>query len=299
MTIRISIFNDSTVYSDAKVKDAVPALQTQISRDFAPAWGIDATLLFVPKGEIPPNGTWWLTILDDSDQAGALGYHDTTPDGLPIGKVFAKTDEDNHLSWTVTASHELLEMLADPDVNLTTFIQDSAQTGKLYCYEVCDAVEDDQFGYAIDGVMVSDFVLPSYFQPGTAGAAAGTKYDFCGKLNAAVPKLLSGGYIGEFDVKNGAGWTQLTMATEGQPHRGHLRKDTPGGRVSRRRRPRSEWKRSGPRLVPMDTDTPERLVPMKPLPARLVPMDDPETPPPPPPPLKETPERLVPMGPKH
>jgi len=271
--ITISIFNDSTVFTDAKVQDAIPALQTQISAHFAPAWGIDATLVFVPKGQAPATGTWWLTILDDSDQAGALGYHDTTPDGLPIGKVFAKTDEDNHLSWTVTASHELLEMLADPDVNLTTFIQDSAKTGKLYAYEVCDAVEDDQFGYVIDGVTVSDFVLPSYFQPGTASNVPDAKFDYCGRLNGPVPKLLSGGYIGEFDVHRGTGWNQLTAATEGQPHRGHLRAPLPSSRSSRRRHPRQQWKPSDPRLVPMEKEAAQpRLVPVGEHPERLVPM---------------------------
>ena len=32
-----------------------------------------------------------MLVLDTSDQAGALGYHDVTPQGLPLGKVFAKT----------------------------------------------------------------------------------------------------------------------------------------------------------------------------------------------------------------
>jgi len=42
------------------------------------------------------------------------GHHDLTPDGLPVGKSFAGTDKHFGHSWTVTASHELLEMLADP-----------------------------------------------------------------------------------------------------------------------------------------------------------------------------------------
>jgi hypothetical protein len=285
MAITISIFNDSTALSDAQVGDMVPALQFQVSKHFAPAWGVDATLVFVPQGQNPAAGTWWLTVLDDSDQAGALGYHDVTPDGMPIGKVFAKTDLDNHLSWTVTASHELLEMLGDPDVNLTTFIQDTPRTGRLYAYEVCDAEEDDHYGYVINGITVSDFVLPAYFEPGTAGQTAGTQFDYCNKLNGPVPKLLSGGYIGEFDVKNGGGWNQVTAATEGQPHRGHLRHNLPSSRANRRRTPRNEWRVSGPRggggggqrvggggcgpdprLVPMVKPTPDRLVPMGPKP---------------------------------
>ena len=55
--------------------------------------------------------------MDDSDQAGALGYHDLTSAGLPMGKVFARTDLQNNLSWTVTVSHELLEILGDPMIN--------------------------------------------------------------------------------------------------------------------------------------------------------------------------------------
>ncbi len=72
--IRVAVINASTILSDAQVKAAIAAFQTQVHRDFAPAWGIDADLIFVPKGGTPAAGSWWLTILDDSDQAGALGY---------------------------------------------------------------------------------------------------------------------------------------------------------------------------------------------------------------------------------
>ena len=247
--VTVSIFNDSTLLADADVERAAAALQRQVSEHFAPAWGVGATLSFVPKGQAPTPGSWWLVVLDSADQAGVLGYHDATPDGLPMGKVFAKTDLDNHLSWSVTLSHELLEMLADPGVNLASFIQDSPKTGKLYAYEVCDPVEDDQFGYAVDGVSVSNFVLPAYFEP-HAKATAG-QFDFGGHLTAPAPALLSGGHIGQFDVGQTAGWTQLSAATEGQPHRGHLRIPVPGGRTERRRRPRTQWVMSGDRLVPM------------------------------------------------
>src|SRR5258708_5261525 len=139
--IRIAVINASTVLTDAQVKAAVPALQTQVHRDFAPAWGVDADLSFVPKGESPDPGAWWLVILDTSDAAGALGYHDLTNEGLPLGKVFAKSDIDLGYAWTVTASHELLEMLGDPDINLTAFVEYTDKSGILYAYEVCDACE--------------------------------------------------------------------------------------------------------------------------------------------------------------
>jgi len=49
------------------------------------------TLPFIPKNQMPAAGSWWLVFLDNSDQAGALAYHDLTNDGLPISKVFVKT----------------------------------------------------------------------------------------------------------------------------------------------------------------------------------------------------------------
>lgn len=162
--IKIAIINASTVLPDAEINTAVGALQKQIHRDFAAAWGIDADLSFVPRGAKPPTDHWWLGVLDDSDQAGALGYHDLTAAGLPLGKVFAKTDQDFGYNWTVTASHELLEMLADPDINLTVMVETDAGTARLYAYEVCDACEADNLGYTIDSVLVSDFVFPSWFE---------------------------------------------------------------------------------------------------------------------------------------
>src|SRR5437667_12655547 len=179
--INVAIINASTVLRDSVVKAAVPALQTQVHRDFAPAWGIDADLIFVPNRAKPPARSWWLTIVDNADQAGALGYHDVTNAGLPLAKVFAGSDINLGFQWTVTASHELLEMLGDPDINLTAFVELNGDTGeplrpdqplppgatlqmRLYAYEVCDACEADQYGYPKGDVLVSDFVFPAWFQ---------------------------------------------------------------------------------------------------------------------------------------
>jgi hypothetical protein len=206
-TIQISVINESTVLADADVTPVVAALQKQITNDFRPIWGTDAELLPVPKGAQPPNGSWWLVLLDDSDQANALGYHDLTTDGLPIGKVFAASDLKAGTSWTVTASHELLEMLGDPNINLTVFVQNSDTAGILYAYEVCDACEDDSLGYQIDSVQVSDFVYPSWFE--TFRAEGSTQFDRMNKIQSPL-QLLAGGYIGTFNVATGSGWQQIT-----------------------------------------------------------------------------------------
>src|SRR5437870_13189458 len=113
-----------------------------------------------------------LVMLDNSDQANALGYHDLSPSGMPLGKAFAGEDIRNGLQWPVTVSHEMCEMLADPDVNLTVFVQDANPTsGVLYAYENCDACEADSLAYSMGGVKVPDFVYPAWFG---AGMSRGT-----------------------------------------------------------------------------------------------------------------------------
>jgi hypothetical protein len=234
-TTQISVINESTVLTDAEVTPVVAALQQQVTNDFRPIWGVDAELKLIPQGAQPPAGTWWLAILDDSDQAGALGYHDLTPDGLPIGKVFAASDLKAGMSWSVTASHELLEMLADPNINLTVFVQNADTAGTLYAYEVCDACEGDSLGYPINNVLVSDFVYPAWFE--SFRAQASTQFDRMNKIQTPL-QLLPGGYIGMFDVTAGTGWQQQTAerVPTNVRHRGHV-----GSRRERRAVTRDQW----------------------------------------------------------
>ena len=155
----IAVTNASTCLTDTQVEAVLPALQKQVSVDFKAYWDLDCTLTVLTKGQPLTPGWWQIVILDNPDQAGALGYHEMTSQGTPIGKVFAKLDLDNGSSWTTTLSHELLEMLADPWINWCAV----GSNDKIYALEVCDAVEADNLGYQIDGVLLSDFVTPSWF----------------------------------------------------------------------------------------------------------------------------------------
>jgi hypothetical protein len=204
----IDIVNNSTVLSDAQIKAAIVDLQIQLDRDFAPAWGVNATLEFVAKGTTHPATHWVLAIFDTSDQEGALGYHDITSAGLPVGKVFVKDDMKYGLSWTVTLSHEVLEMIIDPYISNCVFVQNSNTTGMLYAYEVCDPVEDDSLGYKINNTLVSDFVYPAWFEG--FRKANSTKFDFKNAVTKPF-QLAKGGYISQFVVgPNSRGWDQLT-----------------------------------------------------------------------------------------
>jgi hypothetical protein len=239
-TIQISVINESTVLADTDVTPVVAVLQKQVTNDFRPVWGVDAQLVIVPKGTPPASGSWWLTLLDDSDQANALGYHDLTTEGLPAGKVFVTSDLKAGTSWTVTASHELLEMLADPNINLTVFVQNSNTAGILYAYEVCDACEDDSLGYQIDNILVSDFVYPAWFE--SFRTEGSTQFDHGKKIQKPLD-LLTGGYIGTFNVTSGSGWQQTTA----EKHPTNMRnRGAVGTRRERRSLPHDLWVNSLP-----------------------------------------------------
>ncbi len=243
--IKVSVSNGSTVLTDDQVRAAVPALQKQVSHDFAPPWGVDADLDFVPNGQQPPAGHWWLVVLDNSDQAGALGYHDMTPEGLPLGKVFAGTDLEFKSEWTVTASHELLEMLGDPAINLTALTMTAFDVGqpvvgRLWAYEVCDACEADNDGYKIDGVLVSDFVYPPWYE--SFRQAGSTQFDH--QLRITEPfQLLPGGYMSVYDMTSGTGWQQISRPLP-QPIGPAVQRAPVGSRRDRRRTPRNQWVKS-------------------------------------------------------
>lgn len=197
----VAVINESTILSDADVALGAAALQAQVHLDFAPAWGAGANVKPYAPGQAPAKA-WQLVVLDDSDQAGALGYHDLTNDGHPLAKVFAKTDQQYGYDWHVTASHELLEMLADPWIDRCVQVA----TNEFFAYEVADAPEDDSYGYTItvqqQQVKVSDFVYPAWFRRGAAGP-----YDKAGHISKPL-QILPGGYIGAWTPSGG--WTQIT-----------------------------------------------------------------------------------------
>ena len=196
---QIAVVNESTVITDAAVQAYLPAFDQQWNRDLRPVWGIDAaTFIFVPQNQALPSGTWWLVFLDDSDQADALGYDDLTDEGLPISKVFVKTIQAHNASVSVGATHEICGMAVDPWLNRV--YQDAA--GVFWAGEVCAPVADDQYGYLIDGIRVTDFVTPNWFAPNARGSI-----DLTGHAGNAF-EVLSGGYAQKFTP--GLGWQQVT-----------------------------------------------------------------------------------------
>jgi hypothetical protein len=238
--INIAVWNKSTLLTDSQLQDALPAFQTQIHQDFAPVWGVDADLTFVPNGAAPTAGCWQLIVADNTDVVGDLGYHKLTYEGLPLGFVFAETDRVNGSLWSVTASHELLEMLADPDINLYAFVQTGGNTGTFYAYEVCDACELDEQGYSIGTVRVSDFVFPAWFEGFRSQNS--TRFDHQSHIDEPF-KLLPGGYSWILDLPAGLGWYQIDTPPPPGSH-GRPLEAPVGSRRQRRISTRGQWSRT-------------------------------------------------------
>ena len=180
---QIALINHSTLADAAEVRRCLAALQTQVTRDFASTWGISARLRAAdqPAADEEP-----LFLFDDLDQADALGPQHRGIGTRPCGFVFLHPCRAAGEPWQAAASHELLELLADPLVNLSA---EGVFQGKpaWFALEVCDPVAGDE--YEIDDVPVANFVLPSWFWPGSLPDE--TLVDFLGRL--ADPFTLSPG----------------------------------------------------------------------------------------------------------
>ncbi len=181
-------------------------------------------LHLVGRAEQPVANYWKLWLMDNSDDAGALGYHDD-PGGVPEARVFVEDDIRYSSEISVTISHELMEMLADP----TTTRMGPTIGGAQYIVEVCDAVEADEDGYPKLGVQVSDFVLPAYYGFRAWGVPLSAPYDFRGLLTASCPALRPGGYI--MFLENGVWTNKMARYADGSLSHRAIR---PLGRTFRR-----------------------------------------------------------------
>lgn len=163
------------------------ALQKCYDQYFVPVWGYPLTLYNTTKAK---PSDWQLVYFDDAEQAGYLGYHELTEKGQPISKIFVDTTIKAGESVSVTACHELFEMAIDPLANLWAEADEGTGKAPEYAYEMCDPVEEDTF--TVDGVGMSNFVHPAWFEPFTH--PKGTKYDHLGKLKAPF-SMTKGGYV--------------------------------------------------------------------------------------------------------
>jgi len=181
--VSIACINKATVDLGVPFDKLTAALQKCYDQHFLPVWGYPVKL-YNTRTAKPAD--WQFLYLDDADAAGALGYHDLTKNGQPLSKIFVKTTLSDNQLVSVTACHELFEMVIDPVANLWA----EAADGTEYAYEMCDPVEEDT--YMVDGIAMSNFVHPAWFEP--FKHPAGTKFDHLGLLKKPY-SMTKGGYM--------------------------------------------------------------------------------------------------------
>jgi hypothetical protein len=200
--------------TDAELQHVIRAINRQINEDFAPYWSMSATLRLEGRSVEEPEtiqipdlrGDAVIYLWDEADVPGALGYHFQNGQGIPFGFVFTEISQSIGEQWSVTLSHEALELLADPETNLLVMGPHPSQNRDVFhWFEMCDAVQAET--YLIDDVEVSNFLLPLYFTGTRDTDEVGARNDFLGRTYGSQTLksfgINPGGYVGFFDPQLG------------------------------------------------------------------------------------------------
>ncbi len=211
----IALVSKTTKIKNSELQKVAAALQKQATRDLGKIWGIEATVDAFTKLKDVPGGYWPIIIKDNIDDPSAAGYHSDK-----YRQPFALVAFDE--GWPLTCSHEMCEMLVDPFGNrmVTSGSVKEGQGRVNYLVEVCDPSEDDAFSYSVNGILLSDFYTPHYFDPVISPSI---RYSFTGAITK--PKqILKGGYLSWLDPATGKWWQATYFGTR-------LRVDDISGRM--------------------------------------------------------------------
>jgi hypothetical protein len=193
--IQVGLVDQTGDIKDTLLQATAAALNIQVHRDLPQFWNVQAAVSYLPNAARIPAGVWPVFLVK-SLPPGEGGFH-LDKHNQPFAKVIASPDSEE---WTIDASHETLEMLVDPYGNrLQNSTSIEIKGGKIqdgtgefaYLVEACDPCEADGYSYAIQGIAVSDFLTPHFYDP---LKTPGTRYSFTGAIEAPR-QILPGGYI--------------------------------------------------------------------------------------------------------
>ena len=228
LTDHVALVSLTGDISTRNLLQASAAVQKQLTRDFTPFWGLRVTvdafedLASVPSDyhpvvvfgdadelmgrlEFAIGEEYAAQLVDDFERERLSGLHLNAFTRQPFALVAASD------TWSVTVSHEVLELVADPFGNrliAAAHPLDPRQRVK-YLLEVCDPCQ--AMWYPVNGVPVSDFYTPRYFDPVGVDRS---RYSFTGALE--YPRqILEGGYLSWIDPAD-SGLYQLA-AGESEP----------------------------------------------------------------------------------
>ncbi len=213
LTAHVALVSEESKITAGELAKVAGALSKQISRDFGPIWKVNADVAAYERLEDMPLDYWPIIIKDNIGDPNAAGYHEDKH-----GQPFSLVQYD--ASWSLTASHECLEMLADP-FGRRVIAGESPVSGQgrvNFLVEVCDPCEASDFAYTINGIQVSDFFTPNFFDP---IASTGVRYSYTGALTAPR-QVLKDGYLSWF-VPALNQWWQRSWFDGGKPSDGAIK----------------------------------------------------------------------------
>lgn len=201
--VHVALIDDTGSVARAELEQVAGALNEQVAHDFEPVWHTPRASVGAYEQAPGPN-TWAIHLQRQLDEPGALGYH-TDAHNQPVAFVELTAD------WTVTASHELLEMLADPFGNRLHAARapvgvDHERLGLPtpahrvhYLVEVCDPPE--AVSYEVGGVNVSDFISHYWYRTNPPALGCYSHAGTCSKPR----EVARGGYV-SFCTDEGEWW---------------------------------------------------------------------------------------------
>lgn len=211
------VVNSATsLVTTAMLNQIFAAIQTQVTNHFAPYYGVNATFTISSNGTLPTplsnNIPVFIVNTLVTPEAGAIAFHyvqnsgdpvtdyikgaPNLPNGLPYvvipmgtktsgyGVYWASLQMNESLTQVLSEaiSHEVLETLGNQVVS--DYVIGGGSNYILFCeHEVCDPVEF-QNGYTINGVAVSNFVLPNYWNP--MAATSFGQYDYLNTIKSPL-----------------------------------------------------------------------------------------------------------------
>jgi hypothetical protein len=215
LTEYVALVSLTREITSGNLMQVAAAVQKQVTRDFAPLWGLRAVVDAFEELKDVPSDYHPVVLFGDPDELiGRLEFEIGDVNAARLVEQF----EGNRLGgihlnaftrqpfaliavsdeWSVTASHECLEMLADPFGNRLIAAPHPTNPDERvrYLLEVCDPCQ--AIWYPVNGVKVSDFYTPRYFDPVRNPAAF---YSFTGALERPLD-LIDGGYITWIDPRD-------------------------------------------------------------------------------------------------
>lgn len=205
--------------SDAQIRHDIPAWEQAVNVDFAKYWNTTRYRIVFIGQQRAPVGEITATFVGKGPVKGALAYH-WLDGNAPSITVYAGTGDYYGYNNSVSFTHELFELAADPVTSLVNqgwpydyywlekknmTLQQQPQFGVYGWFnEVCDPVEADS--YRINGVEISDFVGPAWFNDGV-----GQRYDFMGLAKQPF-WIRPGGYA---QMLTANGWEIVTNFRKG------------------------------------------------------------------------------------